>query len=81
MKGIPFLVFDAGGVLEMFDAKQHKDNVVPEPTLTSLADKLTAVRLSRARLSPSLVLRFTPMLITFAHKSFHPHACQKLQAR
>jgi hypothetical protein len=36
VKGVPFLVFDAGGVLEMFDPKEFKDNVVFEPTLAAL---------------------------------------------
>ena len=43
MKGIPFLVFDAGGVLEMFDPKEFEDNVVFEPTLAALKRKLSAV--------------------------------------
>jgi len=41
VKGIPFLAFDAGGVLEMFSGKIHQDNVVLEPTLAALTDKLT----------------------------------------
>ena len=45
VKGIPFLAFDAGGVLEMFNGKVHKDNVVLEPTLAALTEKLNAVRL------------------------------------
>ena len=44
VKGIPFLAFDAGGVLEMFDSKVHKDNVVFEPTLGALSAKLNEVR-------------------------------------
>lgn len=44
VKGIPFLAFDAGGVLEMFDGKIHKDNVVLEPTLAALTAKLKQVR-------------------------------------
>lgn len=43
MKGIPFLAFDAGGVLEMFNGKTHKDNVVLEPTLAALTAKLKEV--------------------------------------
>ena len=43
MKGIPFLVFDAGGVLEMFDPKEFSDNVVFEPTLAALKRKLSSV--------------------------------------
>jgi len=43
VKGIPFLAFDAGGVLEMFNGKIHKDNVVLEPTLAALTAKLTEV--------------------------------------
>ncbi len=44
VKGIPFLAFDAGGVLEMFSGKVHQDNVVLEPTLAALTSKLTQVR-------------------------------------
>ena len=43
VKGIPFLVFDAGGVLEMFDGKVFKDNVMMNPTLDALKDKLNYV--------------------------------------
>ena len=43
MKGIPFLVFDAGGVLEMFDPREFEDNVVFEPTLAALKRKLAHV--------------------------------------
>ena len=43
VKGIPFLVFDAGGVLEMFDPKEFEDNVVFEPTLAALKRKLSYV--------------------------------------
>jgi hypothetical protein len=43
VKGIPFLVFDAGGVLEMFDPREFEDNVVFEPTLAALKRKLAAV--------------------------------------
>lgn len=43
VKGIPFLVFDAGGVLEMFDPKEFEDNVVFEPTLAALKRKLAHV--------------------------------------
>jgi len=43
VKGIPFLVFDAGGVLEMFDSKEFSDNVVFEPTLAALKRKLAHV--------------------------------------
>ncbi len=46
MKGIPFVVFDAGGVLEMFDHRTHPDNVVFEPTLEALAYRLNSVSLS-----------------------------------
>ena len=45
VKGIPFLAFDAGGVLEMFDGKVHRDNVVLEPTLAALTSKLSEVSL------------------------------------
>ena len=40
VKGIPFLVFDVGGVLEMFDEADNTDAVVKEPTLDSLYSKL-----------------------------------------
>ena len=43
VKGIPFLAFDAGGVLEMFDPKEFSDNVVFEPTLAALKRKLSSV--------------------------------------
>ena len=43
VKGIPFLVFDAGGVLEMFSGKLHPQNVIREPTLEALTEKLTEV--------------------------------------
>jgi hypothetical protein len=43
VKGIPFLAFDAGGVLEMFDPKEFEDNVVFEPTLAALKRKLAHV--------------------------------------
>ena len=42
--GIPFVAFDAGGVLEMFSGKLHPDNVVLEPTLEALSVKLNKVR-------------------------------------
>ena len=38
--GIPFVAFDAGGVLEMYSGKLHPDNVVLEPTLQALQAKL-----------------------------------------
>ena len=41
--GIPFVAFDAGGVLEMFSSKLHPDNVVLEPTLEALSVKLNKV--------------------------------------
>lgn len=50
VKGIPFVVFDAGGVLEMFDHRQHPDNVVFEPTLEALSARLNGV-------SPNLEMR------------------------
>ena len=40
VKGIPFLVFDVGGVLEMFDEADNTDAVVKEPTIDSLYAKL-----------------------------------------
>ena len=54
VKGIPFLVFDAGGVLEMFDSKEFSDNVVFEPTLAALKRKLSSVvRLPSGRSLPT----------------------------
>lgn len=41
--GIPFVAFDAGGVLELYNGKLHPDNVVLEPTLEALSVKLNKV--------------------------------------
>lgn len=59
VKGIPFLVFDAGGVLEMFDPKEFSDNVVFEPTLAALKRKLSSVvsPLPHSSIVPLLVQR------------------------
>ncbi|KAK9805857.1 hypothetical protein WJX73_008965 [Symbiochloris irregularis] len=43
VKGIPFLVFDVGGTLEMFNGKAHPQNVVLEPSLEALTAKLSEV--------------------------------------
>ena len=40
MKGIPFIVFDVGGVLEMFDYKLHRENVVLDPTIDALTARV-----------------------------------------
>lgn len=40
VKGIPFLVFDVGGVLEMFDQNINPEAVVWEPTIDALYAKL-----------------------------------------
>lgn len=53
VKGIPFLAFDAGGVLEMFDGKVHKDNVVLEPTLNALSAKLNEVHTFQSLFNPT----------------------------
>lgn len=45
VKGIPFLAFDAGGVLEMFSGKIYGSNVIFEPTIEALTAKLNAVRI------------------------------------
>lgn len=36
VKGIPFLVFDVGGVLEMLDPEVNKETIVYEPTVDAL---------------------------------------------
>ena len=41
VKGIPFIMFDVGGVVEMVDYKMHGDVVVAEPSMPALRDKLT----------------------------------------
>ena len=46
VKGIPFLAFDAGGVLELFSGKIYKSNVIFDPTIEALTDKLNEVRMS-----------------------------------
>lgn len=43
VKGIPFLAFDAGGVLEMFSGKVYGSNVMFEPTIEALTSKLNEV--------------------------------------
>ena len=50
IKAIPFLVFDAGGVLELFDHEDFSDNVVKHATADALAAKLDDV-LERGTLS------------------------------
>ena len=46
VKGIPFLAFDAGGVLELFSGKIYKSNVIFDPTIEALTEKLNEVRTS-----------------------------------
>lgn len=43
VKAIPFLAFDAGGVLELFDHELYDDVVVRDTTPDALADKLERV--------------------------------------
>ena len=40
VKGIPFLAFDAGGVLEMFDQTANEDAVILEPGISALYTKI-----------------------------------------
>lgn len=49
VKGIPFVVFDVGGTLEMFDGKSHRNNVVQDPTLEALTSKLSQVGSAEVR--------------------------------
>lgn len=43
VKAIPFLAFDAGGVLELFDHVNHSDNVVRRATPAALASRLNDI--------------------------------------
>lgn len=43
IKGIPFLAFDAGGVLELFDHEEHAGNVIKHATPAALASRLNEV--------------------------------------
>ena len=43
IKNIPFLVFDAGGVLELFDHEDFADNVIKYATSEALAHRLDEV--------------------------------------
>ena len=43
VKGIPFLAFDAGGVLELFDHHQYPDNIVWDPTAEGLSQRIAEV--------------------------------------
>ncbi|KAK9821580.1 hypothetical protein WJX81_008053 [Elliptochloris bilobata] len=43
VKGIPFIMFDVGGVVEMVDYKMHGDVVIPEPSMPALREKLIGV--------------------------------------
>jgi len=40
VKGIPFVVFDVGGVLEMFDQESNQAAVILKPSIKSLYGKL-----------------------------------------
>lgn len=53
VKGIPFLAFDAGGVLEMFDQTANEDAVILEPSISALYTKIKGEALS------TLLLRLT----------------------
>lgn len=50
IKAIPFIVFDAGGVLELFNHESFSDNVIKHATSDALASKLDDV-LERGTLS------------------------------
>ena len=50
IKAIPFIVFDAGGVLELFSHESFSDNVIKHATSEALASKLDDV-LERGTLS------------------------------
>lgn len=43
VKAIPFLTFDAGGVLELFDHERYDEVVVRDATADALAQKLDEV--------------------------------------
>ena len=42
LKGLPFVVFDQGGVMEMIDNKGTAGNVILEPTADALYSKLSS---------------------------------------
>ena len=46
LKGLPFVVFDQGGVMEMIDNKGTAGNVILEPTADALYSKLSSEALS-----------------------------------
>lgn len=48
VKAIPFLIFDAGGVLELFDHEEFKEIVVKYATADALASKIDEVLTSGA---------------------------------
>ena len=58
VKEIPFLTFDAGGVLELFDHDEFDSVVVKHPTSDALAEKLdevlTAGKVSTVRLTKDI---------------------------
>ena len=43
LKGLPFVVFDQGGVMEMIDNKGMAGNVILEPTADALYTKLSGM--------------------------------------
>ncbi len=47
VKGIPFLVFDVGGVLEMFDQATNQAAVIADPSIKALHGKLKSASLSQ----------------------------------
>ena len=47
VKGIPFLAFDAGDVLELFDHHEYPDNIVWDPTAEGLSQRIAEVRAPR----------------------------------
>lgn len=69
VKGIPFLVFDVGGVLEMFDPSQNREAVVWEPTLDALYAKLQSEALGFSLAIPETASKFTSRLRKAARHS------------
>ena len=43
VKGIPFLAFDAGGVLELFNHHDYPNNIVWDPTAEGLSQRIAEV--------------------------------------
>ena len=65
-RGIPFLVFDVGGVLEMFDPRENKGIVVWEPTAEALTAKLSSANPNHCSPIHYLFVTFIckPLLLT-----------------